>query len=159
MVHLMSDPPNQQRRRGSESTRQAMRRRLDHALRLLRRNQVSWFGFLVLISAGCAALAVDQTRTWPLSTFLLPILLGSLVLSMRKLWALAVVEAVCVLLVVVSTTVDARRVAGMLAIATCTALVLFGAHRRNRLGVESDRSGRMLVDGCPHSPLAGGPRP
>ncbi len=146
MVPMMSAPPNQPTGWRSGLTRRAVRRRLDRALRLLRRNQVPWFGFLVFISVGCAALAVDETRTWPLSTFLLPILLGSLVLSMRKLWALAVVEAACVLFVVVSTTLDARRIGGLIAITTCAALVLFGAHRRNRLGVESAQSGRMLVD-------------
>ena len=123
-----------------------IRRRLDLVLRVLRRNQVPWLAFLILMSVGCALLSVGETQVWPLSTFLLPIVLASVVLSMRQLWILTAVDAACALFVAGRTTMDERRVFGLLAIALLIGLVLFGAHSRNRLGLESGRSSTMLVD-------------
>jgi hypothetical protein len=123
-----------------------IRHRLDLVLRVLRRNQVPWLAFLILLSVGCAVLAVGETRAWPLSTFLLPIVLASVVLSMHQLWILTAVDAVCALFVATLTTMDERRLFGLVAIVILISLVLFGAHSRNRLGVESGRSSRMLVD-------------
>jgi hypothetical protein len=115
-------------------------------LRVLRRNQIQWLGFLVLSCIALAALGTSQTRTWPVSAQLVPIVLGSLVLSIRQLWVLTIVDLAAAVFVVSQTAVDFRRIAGLCAVAACVALVLLGAHGRRRLGVESAQSSSMLID-------------
>ena len=84
----------------------------------------------------------------PLTTLVIPMVIGNLVLSPRTLpWA--VVFALGVLVIVVAATpelLDGRRVGGVVVIFLIGLIILVSSFRRTRLGVAGVRGESMLVD-------------
>jgi hypothetical protein len=115
-------------------------------LRVLRRYQITWLGFLIVSCIGLAALGVGQRGIWPVTALLLPVVLGSLVLLIQPLWVLSIVDVASAGFVVSQVGADGRRIAGLFAVVFCVSLVLIGAHSRRRLGVESGQTSSMLID-------------
>jgi hypothetical protein len=116
-------------------------------VRFLRRHEIPWFTFLVLICLASTIFLLSVARTWPLTMFLVPIVLGSTVLSLRRLWMLVIIDIACVIVMCALTFVTVGRLLSLAALALCAAFVLYGARGRYRLlGVESGRSDSMLID-------------
>jgi hypothetical protein len=84
----------------------------------------------------------------PLTTLVIPLVLGNLLLSPRTLpWV--VVFTLSVLVVVVAATpslLDGRRIGGVVVIFVIGLIILVSSFRRTRLGVAGARGESMLVD-------------
>jgi hypothetical protein len=100
-------------------------------------------GASVLI--GLAQLAAPVI---PLTTLLLPMVIGNLVLAPRYLpWVVVIILGVMVLVVSATPTlIDGRRVGGVVVIFMIGLVILVASFRRTSLGVAGSRGETMLVD-------------
>lgn len=83
---------------------------------------------------------------WPLTSYVVPLVLAMNALSIGRLIILSVVIAVCLMLSAQQTDVTGLRLAGIGVVAVTAAIVGWLAYRRVRLGVASTRGESMLVD-------------
>jgi hypothetical protein len=83
---------------------------------------------------------------WPLTSFVLPLVLAMNVLSIGRLIILNAVIAVCLVLSAQQIDLTALRLAGIGVVAVTGAIVGWLAYGRVRLGVASTRGESMLVD-------------
>ncbi len=115
-------------------------------MRLMRETESTW---LVALSAGSLLIMVGQaafSEWWPLSAYVIPIVLAMTVLSTSRLLILYVVIAVCVTTSAASVSLSNLRWAGITVVFTVAMIVLWHAHYRQRLGVASTRGETMLID-------------
>jgi Stage II sporulation protein E (SpoIIE) len=123
-----------------------LRRRAAREMRRVREAEALWTIVLLLMTAVLVA-ATFAFQSWmPLSAFVIPLVLGALVLPMGRLIALVVTVAVCVAIIVATTEVEVRRWTALAVIALVAVTVLISARQRNRLGITGARGESMLVD-------------
>ncbi|HEX2176005.1 MAG TPA: PP2C family protein-serine/threonine phosphatase [Nocardioidaceae bacterium] len=129
------------------STRRRTRRRLSSLLRRARGAEATWLVGLTLL---CVVLALFAGRELvPLSSFVVPVLIGGVALSLRgMLFLLAVVTvtlAVLTSMLAVAGLMTLRL--GALGVVAATALImLWNARSRTQLGVAGTRGETMLID-------------
>jgi hypothetical protein len=106
--------------------------------------------WLVVLAVLALLLMVGQAAFqdwWPLSSYVIPIVLAMNVLSIARLVVLDAVVALCLTASISSADVlGGLRWAGIAVIAIVMLLVLWYAHDRQRLGVASTRGESMLID-------------
>ena len=118
--------------------------------RQVRRIRESQIAPTLLLCAGCVLIGISQYAVMyvPLTTLVIPMVIGNLVLGPRTLpWA--VVFALGVMVIVVAATpdlLDGRRVGGVVVIFLIGLIILVSSFRRTRLGVAGVRGESMLVD-------------
>ena len=121
-----------------------------HYHRTVRRLRESELAPALLLSAACLVIGWAQYALpfVPLTTLVIPMVIGNLVLSPRTLpWV--VVFALSVLVIVVAATptlLDGRRIGGVVVIFLIGLIILVSSFRRTRLGVAGARGESMLVD-------------
>ena len=127
-------------------------------MRRVREAEALWTIVLLLMTAVLVA-ATFAFQSWmPLSAFVIPLVLGALVLPMGRLIALVVTVAVCVAIIVATTEVEVRRWTALAVIALVAVTVLISARQRNRLGIPVPGVSRCwwtCATGCARSPTSG----
>jgi hypothetical protein len=126
------------------ATARRRRRLVSSALRRVRGAEATWLGGLglscVVLAFGAAAEIV------PMSVFVVPVLVGGLVLTVRRLaWLLAIV-ALCLTAAIVGAGVIMLRVGTLAVIMVTAAIMVWNARSRSNLGVAGTRGESMLID-------------
>lgn len=102
---------------------------------------------LVLLALGLAGLVFLEPRHVPLSSMVLPMLLGSLRLGPRHLpWFIVFMLVLVVLGVAAQPDVELRIVLSVLVLFVAGFIILITSFRRSRLGVAGARGELMLID-------------
>ncbi|MGH3368097.1 MAG: PP2C family protein-serine/threonine phosphatase [Nocardioidaceae bacterium] len=120
------------------------RRQLTGAIRHVRNAEATW---LLALGVLCVLIAVGAAAMWvPVSTFVLPVLIGGLALSVpRLLWLLALVA-----FTMIGTTATLGfvmpRVGSMVMVGLAAAIMVWNARSRSNLGVAGTRGESMLID-------------
>jgi hypothetical protein len=83
---------------------------------------------------------------WPLTSYVLPLVMAMNVLSIGRLFILDAVIATCVVVSTTQTGLTRLRVAGICVVGIAAAIVIWHAARQVRLGVASTRGESMLID-------------
>lgn len=134
------------------SAGRALSRRWDHAVRRLRESELVPMLALCGVSLAAGAILIATATSGftaiPITVFVIPMVIGNLVLGPRILpWALVFVLAV--LVVVVAATpqqLDDLRIGGVLVTFLVGLVILVSSFRRTSLGVAGVRGETMLVD-------------
>lgn len=113
--------------------------------RALAEDETSW---LVALSAIAVLLMVASGwfDYWPLTAYVVPLILAMNVLSIGRLIILDIVIAACLVISSIGIDLTRLRVAGILVIALVALIGLLQARQRARLGVVSTRGESMLID-------------
>ena len=129
------------------SAGRVLTRRWNRAVRRLRESDLV-AALLLVAAAVLIGIAQYEVPVIPLTTLVIPMVIGNLVLAPRVLpWV--VVFSLSVLVVVVAATpslLDGRRIGGVVVIFLIGMVILVSSFRRTRLGVAGVRGESMLVD-------------
>lgn len=114
--------------------------------RILSEDETSWLVALVALTLLLMAASIAFSEWWPLTGYVIPLVLAMSVLSVSRLLILDLAVAVC--LAVSTTTVEwsEQGWAGIVVVALVALIVLFQAFQRSRLGVVTTRGESMLID-------------
>jgi hypothetical protein len=103
-----------------------------------------------MLTSACVLIGVAQyaAPVVPLTTLLIPLVIGNLVLNPRTLpWVVVFTLGVLVIVVAATPSVlDGRRIGGVVVIFLIGMIILVSSFRRTRLGVAGVRGESMLVD-------------
>jgi hypothetical protein len=113
---------------------------------LLREDETVWLAVLSLLAAGALVGSFPFAAWWPLTSYLLPLVLAMNVLSIGRLFVLDAVIAVCLAVSVTQTGLTQLRVAAICVVGLTAVIVFWHAVRQVRLGVASTRGESMLID-------------
>lgn len=114
----------------------------------LRRNPESMtLLWLSLLLGVCAALVLQWPMFWPVTIFVIPMVLGSLLLGPRPLpWFVVVVLAVLAVMITRQEMLTARTVIAIIVMFLLGLIILLASFRRSQLGVAGSQGESMLVD-------------
>lgn len=116
-------------------------------MRALQDAESTWLVALIAGALLTLVLQVSFPSWWPLSAYVIPIVLAMNVLSIVRLVILDVVVALCLgVSIVVLHPVSGLRWASVTVVVIIMALVGWYAHDRQQLGVASTRGESMLID-------------
>jgi hypothetical protein len=125
----------------------ALSRRWNRAVRRLRESDLVP---ALMLTSACVLIGVAQyaAPVVPLTTLLIPLVIGNLVLNPRTLpWVVVFTLGVLVIVVAATPSVlDGRRIGGVVVIFLIGMIILVSSFRRTRLGVAGVRGESMLVD-------------
>ncbi len=127
--------------------RRLTRRGRSTARRWEQQGQTTWLTALsvmtLLIMVGQAA----APASWPLSAYVIPVVLSMTVLSIRYMAILYGVVAVCMLMsLTVVENLTTQRLANVVIVGIVAMIVMWGARHRQALGFASTRGESMLID-------------
>jgi hypothetical protein len=130
--------------------RRAVSRRWNLAVRRVREAELSWVLLLGLVSLICTAAMLNFSAV-PITTLIVPMVIGNLVLGPRSLPWFVVFELGLVIVVVARTLtinahVDPVRIGGVVIEFAVGLIILIASFRRTSLGVAGTRGESMLVD-------------
>ncbi|NUR06078.1 MAG: serine/threonine-protein phosphatase [Nocardioidaceae bacterium] len=125
----------------------ALTRRWNRTVRRLRESELDAVLLLGALCVLCGVASVASASV-PLTTLVLPMVVGNLVLGPRTLpWLVVFALAVMVVVVALTPTLlDERRIGGIVVIFLIGLVILVSSFRRTRLGVAGVRGESMLVD-------------
>ncbi len=123
-----------------------MRRGGSGALRRMREAEATWLLVLVALTFLSLAAMTAVSSWWPLTAYVIPLVLAMNVLSIGRLLVLELFVAACLVTSVMTTDLTGLRLAGIGVIAVVGAVALLTARNRSRLGVASTRGESMLID-------------
>ncbi len=107
---------------------------------------MTWLLILIGLDVGCVLMTAVFREAWPLSVYLIPILLAMNVMSFARLLLLELVTAVCVAISLSLIHVTALRALGVSVIVVASLIVTLHAWSRSRLGILPVRGDSMLID-------------
>ena len=134
-------------RRRAVVRRRRRRRQVSLLLRRAGGAEATWLAALLLLCGVLGVLAVKQFV--PLSTFVVPVLVGGLTLSMRGLvWVLGIAGALIIGLTVAlsSQGLMTLRLGSLGVVVVTAAIMVWNARSRMNLGVAGTRGESMLID-------------
>jgi hypothetical protein len=115
--------------------------------RLRRSGEAQTLLWLTLITAACAGVVVGWPEYWPVTLFVIPMVLGSLLLGPRHLpWFVVAVLTVLAGMILRQAPLDPRTVIAIVVIFLLGLIILLTSFRRSRLGVAGAQGESMLVD-------------
>ncbi|MPZ62102.1 MAG: SpoIIE family protein phosphatase [Propionibacteriales bacterium] len=121
-----------------------IRRRINAAVRHAWESDNTWLIGLALL---CVVLAVGVVQHWmPLSAFVIPVLVGGLVLSLRRLIRLLAVAAITLVASAALIGFGELRITAVVVVALVGGVMLWNARSRSQLGVVGTRGDSMLID-------------
>jgi hypothetical protein len=112
----------------------------------VRETEATWSIALITITAMMTIALVEAPDRLPLTMLTIPLVIGILTLSVRRVIALVGVTVVCMTYVVLATWMDSSRVEAMLVVIAVAVTGLWAARSRAQLGVASPRGASMLID-------------
>lgn len=145
-VSPVSTVPHRPLSRRHTGLRWSWRRRIDRLTRRTRESELTWVLTLCVVTALIAVGAVELTAYVPLSTFIVPVLVGGLVLSVRRLGWLLPVVAFCLVGSAALIGISGPRLGSALVIIAVALVMLWSAQSRSKLGVAGSRGESMLID-------------
>jgi hypothetical protein len=125
--------------------------RLGHQIRrflrrLVREDETGWLLVLSILAGLAATGGVLFADWWPLTSYVLCLVLAMNALSIGRLFILEAVIGACLVVSARHTHFTALRGAEICVVAATAAIAVWHAYRRLRLGVASTRGASMLVD-------------
>jgi hypothetical protein len=118
----------------------------ESAGRLVREDETAWLVGLSALSVLALGGSLLFPDWWPLTSYVLPLVLAMNVLSIARLFILDAVVAVCLLVSVRAIDITGLRIAAIVVIAVTAVIAVWHAYRRVQLGVASTRGDSMLID-------------
>ncbi|HET7328247.1 MAG TPA: PP2C family protein-serine/threonine phosphatase [Nocardioidaceae bacterium] len=112
----------------------------------MRESEMTWFLGLCLVTVLIGAGAAETQPAVPLSSFVVPTLIGGLVLSVRRLLWLLPLVAVCLVGSAALVGFTTVRVGSVVVIVVVAGLMMWNAQSRSKLGVAGSRGESMLID-------------
>ena len=115
-------------------------------MRMMRETESTW---LVVLSALALLSMVGQAAFppwWPLTSYVIPLVLAMAVLSIGRLLILDAVVALCITASAATVELTKLRWSSITVVLTVAMIVLWHARSRQRLGVASTRGESMLID-------------
>jgi hypothetical protein len=131
--------------RASARRPRGLRRATRNLRRTLAEDETSWLVALCAASILLMVASVAFTE-WPLTTYVIPLVLANSVLSVGRMLILFIVVVLCLAASTLDASMTPLRWAGIGVIVLIGAIVLAQAQQRARLGVVSARGESMLVD-------------
>jgi hypothetical protein len=135
--------PRTQRHTG---VRWSWRRRIDRLTRRTRESELTWFLALSAVTVLTAVGAVELEAYVPLSAFVVPVLVGGLVLSVRRLVWLLPLVGFCLVGSAALMGPTGPRTGTALVVVAVGILMLWSAQSRSKLGLAGSRGETMLID-------------
>lgn len=129
-----------------QSLRTLARRASYRVTRFVRESQRTWLVVLIGVDLGCVLMTGEFREAWPLSVYLLPILVAMNMLSFRHLLVLEALTAGCLVASLTMIHVTALRALGSGVIVIGGMIVTLHGWSRSRLGILPVRGESMLVD-------------
>jgi hypothetical protein len=114
--------------------------------RLRRRGGSLPLAWLTLVAVACAGLSWFWSEDWPLSAFVIPMVLASLFLGPRQLPWFVVFMMVLVAAMIPRQDINVRVVISIAVLFLLGLIILMSSFRRSSLGVAGARGESMLVD-------------
>jgi stage II sporulation SpoE-like protein len=114
--------------------------------RFVREAQLTWLLVLCALDVGCVAMTDEFREDWPLSVYIIPILLAMNIMSFAQLLLLDVVTAACLIASLSMIQLTVLRSLGVVIIIIASFIVTWHAWSRSRLGILPVRGDSMLVD-------------
>jgi hypothetical protein len=103
--------------------------------------------WLTLLTVTCGVLVVNGPLFWPVTIFVLPMVLGSLFLGPRHLpWFVVSVLAVLTYMITRQVMMTPRTVIAIIVLFLLGLIILLASFRRSQLGVAGSQGESMLVD-------------
>jgi len=112
----------------------------------MRRGQLTWLLILLSMPVMSVLLTAQFRDAWPLSVYLIPLLLAMDVLPFSRLLLLECLTAVCMALSLSLIHVTALRLVGVVVVVVGSAIVTAHNWSRTRHGIVQVRGDSMLVD-------------
>jgi hypothetical protein len=109
-------------------------------------DETGWLVILIGLSVGSMLGTIAFNDRWPLTGYVVPLVLATGVLSTSRLLVLDLVIAVCFIVSSLVTTFTALRWGGVVVVSLVAIIVFAQARQRGRLGVVSTRGESMLID-------------
>lgn len=128
------------------SLRQVVRRGVYEVTRSFREAEATWLVALIVMTLACVPLTWELREEWPLSGYVIPLLLAMNVLSFPRLVVLEVVLAACMGESLMLITVTPLRLVGLGVVLLAAIIVTLHVRSRARLGLLPLRGDSMLVD-------------
>jgi hypothetical protein len=116
------------------------------ATRFVREAQLTWLIALIAVDVACVLLTEEFRAAWPLSVYLLPLLVAMNIMSFRHLVVLEIATAGCLAISLTMINLTLLRAFGVVVIVLAILIVTLHAYSRNRLGILPVRGDSMLVD-------------
>lgn len=110
-----------------------------------REGQLLVLSFLVAVTAGITLVSLVEYNVMPVAWFIIPMLLGSLLLRYRPLTVQLAITVGCIVLVVIPQGLDSPRASTLVAMTIAALVVLYEASH-NRSGLPGPLGEAMLVD-------------
>jgi Stage II sporulation protein E (SpoIIE) len=115
--------------------------------RLRRIGEGTPLSLLAAVTAVCAGLVMTWPLFWPVTIFVIPMVLGSLFLGPRHLpWFVVSVLAVLALMITRQEMLTPRTIIAIITMFILGLIILMASFRRTRLGVGGAQGESMLVD-------------
>jgi hypothetical protein len=122
-------------------------RRLAFGLtRSIRQAEATWFVVLVALTLGCLLMTHVFRDAWPLSSYMIPLLLAMNVMSLARLLLLELVTAACIGGSLAMIQLTALRLFGLAVVIVAAFIVTLHTRSRTKLGLQAIRGDSMLVD-------------
>lgn len=103
--------------------------------------------WLTLLTLACAVLVAQAPGFWPVTIFVIPMVLGSLLLGPRHLpWFVVAVLTVLAFMITRQSELTPRTVIAIITMFLLGLIILLTSFRRSRLGVAGAQGESMLVD-------------
>ena len=103
--------------------------------------------WLSLVAVACAALVWSWSDIWPVTLFVIPMVLASLLLGPRQLpWFVVATMVLLAAMIVRQDPLRARTVITIVVLFVLGLIILLASFRRSSLGVAGARGESMLVD-------------
>ena len=123
-----------------------VRRGVYEVTRSFREAEATWLVALIVMTLACVPLTWELREEWPLSGYVIPLLLAMNVLSFPRLVVLEVVLAACMGESLMLITVTPLRLVGLGVVLLAAIIVTLHVRSRARLGLLPLRGDSMLVD-------------
>lgn len=102
---------------------------------------------LIVVTVLCSVLVLAEPELWPLSLFVVPMVIGSLFLGPRDLpWFIVGVLVVVTFIATRPTELEERTIITVVVVFVLGLIILLASFRRSRLGVAGSQGESMLVD-------------
>lgn len=119
---------------------------LSQVSRLVRHAEVTWFVLLTGLTLACMLATYEFREAWPLSVYLIPLLLAMNVMPLRRLLLLEVVTAGCLAASLTMIHLTSLRWLGVVVIVIGALIVTLHTRSRTVLGLLPMGGDSMLVD-------------
>jgi hypothetical protein len=125
---------------------QVMTRLSARIRRMMSTDETGWLVALSCLSLLSMAASMALTQWWPLTSYVIPLVLATSVLSTSRLLVLYIVIVGCLFGSSLRTDWSSLRFAGVGVVVVTAGIVFAQARQRGRLGVVSTRGESMLID-------------